>query len=64
MTKGEKLYQATMSFARTLLKKGLLTEEEYRIIDAKYTRKYAPGSGTLLSDIDLIKTELYGNIPH
>ena len=57
MTENEKLYQATMAFARTLLNKGLLTEEEYRVIDTKFTEKYAPTSGKLLSDIDLINLE-------
>ena len=64
MTENEKLYQATMTFARTLLNKGLLTEEEYRQIDTKFTEKYAPTSGRLLSDIDLINIENRGIYDH
>ena len=64
MTENEKLYQATMTFARTLLNKGLLTEEEYRIIDTKFTEKYAPTSGRLVSDIDLINIENRGIYDH
>ena len=60
--KREKLYQATMAMARSMLRQCLITEDEYRQIDTIFTEKYAPSSGTLFSDIDLINVEKYGNI--
>ena len=38
----EKLYQATMNMFRSMLKKGLITEEQYAIIDTKMLQKYQP----------------------
>lgn len=58
----EKLYQATMAITRSMLNQGLITEDEYRQIDTIFTEKYAPSSGTLFSDIDLINVEKYGNM--
>ena len=58
----EKLYQATMAMTRSMLNQGLITEDEYRQIDTIFTEKYAPSSGTLFSDIDLINVEKYGNM--
>lgn len=58
----EKLYQATMAMTRSMLNRGLITEDEYRQIDTIFTEKYAPSSGTLFSDIDLINVEKYGNM--
>lgn len=58
----EKLYQATMAMTRSMLSRGLITEDEYRQIDTIFTEKYAPSSGTLFSDIDLINFEKYGNM--
>lgn len=43
----EKLYQATMNMFRSMLKKGLITEEQYTIIDTKMLQKYQPLLGTL-----------------
>ena len=60
MTENEKLYLASMSMAKTLLKQGLLTEQEYRQIDTIFTEKYRPTFGTLLSEYDLIYEEKYG----
>ncbi len=58
----EKLYQATMAMTRSMLNQGLITEDEYRQIDTIFTEKYAPSSGALFSDIDLINVEKYGNM--
>ena len=46
----EKLYQATMNMFRSMLKKGLITEEQYAIIDTKMLEKYRPLLGTLFSE--------------
>jgi ribonuclease HII len=52
--KREKLYQATMSLVRNMLENGLISREEYAVIDTKMREKYNPTLGTLFSDIDLI----------
>ena len=46
----EKDYQVSLHLAKTLLQRGLLTEEEYAIIDTKLQEKYRPLFGTLLSE--------------
>ena len=46
----EKRYQASMNMFRTMLKNGLITEEQYAIIDTKMLEKYRPLLGTLFSD--------------
>ena len=38
----EKLYQATMSMFRSMLKNVSITEEQYAIIDTKMQQKYQP----------------------
>lgn len=50
----EKDYQASIHLAKMLLKKDLLTEEEYAIIDTKLQEKYRPLFGTLLSENRLL----------
>ena len=50
----EMLYQTTMSMARQMLEKSLISKEEYAQIDTKMQEKYAPYLGTLFADIDLI----------
>lgn len=52
--KREKLYQITMSIAKRMLDDGLISKEEYAIIDTKMQEKYRPTLGTLFADIDLI----------
>ena len=43
----ERLYQATLTLARTMLRRGLITEDELTIIDTKMRKKYRPLLGTL-----------------
>jgi len=45
----ERLYQATIAVARTMLRNGLITEDEFAIIDTKMREKYRPLLGSLLS---------------
>ena len=45
----EKLYQATMNMFRSMLKKGLITEEQYTLIDTTMLQKYQPLLGTLFA---------------
>lgn len=46
----EKRYQASMNMFQTMLKNGLITEEQYAIIDTKMLEKYRPLLGTLFSE--------------
>lgn len=50
----EIVYQMTMSAARQMLEKGLITDEQYQKYDTKMRRKYTPIIGTLWSSNDLI----------
>lgn len=52
--KREIVFQMTMSAARELLGKGLITEEQYVEYYTKMREKYHPIIGTLFSEIDLI----------
>jgi hypothetical protein len=45
----DRLYQATLAVARTMRRKGLITEDELAIIDTKMREKYRPLLGGLLS---------------
>lgn len=47
----EKLYQATMNVFDGMRKKGLITEEQYAIIDTKMLEKYRPLLGTLFAEL-------------
>lgn len=58
----EKLYQATMSMAKNLLNKGIVSADEYKQIDTIFREKYKPSLGILFSDIDLLFLEGQGNI--
>lgn len=40
-------YHVTMSLARKMMEKGLLTADEYAVIDTKMREKYRPKIGTL-----------------
>ena len=51
--KNEKLYQATMHIAGKLLSDGVISNEEYCLIDTIFTEKYAPVFGGLFADISL-----------
>lgn len=50
----EIIYQMTMSAARQMLEKGLITKQEYKDFDVKMQQKYQPVFGVLFSNIDLI----------
>ncbi len=47
----EMMYQATMSFARKMLRDGLITVDEYRQIDTMFIEKYQPKIGVLFVDL-------------
>lgn len=50
----EVVYQMTMSAARRMLEKGLITEEQYQKYDTKMRQKCAPIIGTLWAEMDLL----------
>ena len=50
----EIVFQMTMSMARQMLEKGMISNEEYKQFDTKMQQKYRPIFGTLFSDINLI----------
>ncbi len=47
----EKRYQVAISMAKQLIEKGLLTQEEYAVIDTILLDKFRPALGTLLSEM-------------
>jgi hypothetical protein len=53
MFNAEKIYQATMTIAKSMLAKNLITAEEYSIIDTKMLEKYKPAFGSLLAQTSL-----------
>ena len=48
-------YQIAVSIAKELLSQGLLTKEEFAVIDTKLKNDFKPTLGTLFSENDLIK---------
>lgn len=51
--RNEMRYRVTMSLARSMLEKGMISEEEYRKFDTIMLEKYHPIFGTLFTDISL-----------
>lgn len=47
-------YQTAISIAKNLRSQGLLTEEEYAVIDTNLQAAFSPSLGTLLSENGLI----------
>lgn len=43
----EKHYGAAMALARAMLLDGIITGDDYKLIDTKFTEKYRPLIGTL-----------------
>ena len=52
--RAERLYQISLSIAKSMLEKGTISEEEYTQIDTILLEKYRPILGTLLSGNPLI----------
>lgn len=52
--KREVLYQTTMTVVKNMLSSGLITKEEYKAINSKFTERYNPSVSALIFDIDLI----------
>ncbi|MDO4344463.1 MAG: hypothetical protein Q4C50_06625 [Eubacteriales bacterium] len=47
--RAERLYQMSISVAKSMLKKGVISEKEFLEIDTILLKKYRPTLGTLLS---------------
>ena len=60
--KDEVTYEVTMSIFRNLYKNGIITAEEYAIIDTNMCKRYGVDLDSLYRDNDLIITDIYGNI--
>ena len=58
----EMMYQVTMSRAKRLREKGLLSDKEYVEIDTIFANKYGQSLCTLFTDINLIKLESRANM--
>lgn len=58
----EKNYQVSRSIVSSWLKKGIITEKEYKKIDTKLVAKFQPIIGTLNLRNHLILCGLYGNM--
>ena len=52
--RAELRYRMSLSVARAMLEKGVITEEEYRQIDTILLEKHRPTLGTLLSGKPLL----------
>lgn len=50
----ETLYQTTMHLLRRMMERGLLSAEEYAVLDTMFSQKYRPFFGALFSDTDLL----------
>ena len=46
----EKMYQATMNMFRAMVEKGIITKEQYNLIDTNMLQKYRPLLGGLFSE--------------
>lgn len=57
-------YRTAMSVAREMVSKGILTDEEYAVIDTKMAGKYGLNSSTIFRRIDLINSGTDVNIRH
>ena len=51
--RAEKQYQSSLSIAKSMLEKSIITPEEFALIDEFLLQKYRPLLGTLFSDINL-----------
>ena len=52
--RAERLYRMSLSIAKTMLKKWIITKDEYLEIDTILLQKYRPTLGTLLAGKPLI----------
>ena len=60
--KREIAFQMTISAARSLLQRGLITKEQYVHFDTIMRQKYHPVTGDLFSNVHLISQGIYRNM--
>lgn len=57
MSQNELTYLVTMKLFQKMLESGLITAEEYAVIDTKMRAKYSPKIGTLFCEKSLTDTQ-------
>ena len=57
-------YRTAMAVVAEMLSKGIITAEDYGVIDTKMAEKYGLKSSTIFRANDLIYSETAGNIRH
>ena len=57
-------YKSAMAQARLMLSKGLITKDEYAIIDTMMAEKYGLCSCSLFRENDLLYSSIRGNMSH
>lgn len=57
-------YKSALAQARRMLTLGIITEEEYAIIDTMMAEKYCLSSCSLFRDNDLLYSSIRGNMSH
>ena len=57
MNQNEITYLVTMKLFQKMLESGLITAEEYFVIDTKMRAKYSPKIGTLFCEIPLTDSQ-------
>lgn len=57
-------YKSAMAQARAMLSKGLITAKEFTIIETKMCEVFRINLDSLYREIDLIKSDIYGNMSH
>ena len=57
-------YKSAMAQARRMLSAGIITEDEYDIIDTMMATKYGLSSCSLFRENDLLYSSIRGNMSH
>ena len=57
-------YKSAMAQARLMLSKGIISEDEYAIIDTMMAEKYGLSSCSVFREINLIYSSISGNMSH
>ena len=55
-------YRTAMAVIAEMLKEGIITADDYGVIDTKMAEKYGLKSSTIFAEFDLISVENNGNI--
>lgn len=55
--RNENLYETTMLYVKGMLNQGLITADEYRVIETKFRKRYHPIFDGLFCELDLISVQ-------